>query len=70
MTLYLDRLNSEELTKCRDARPLVFSLNLVLQYCFYFYQYLSKLHLNQHLLLIAIEMQKYIFMSIKTILCI
>ena len=32
MTLYLDRLNSEELTKCRDARPLVFSLNLVILY--------------------------------------
>ena len=36
MTLYLDQYNSEELTKCRDARPLVFSLNLVLQYYFYF----------------------------------
>ena len=37
MALYLDRFNSEELTKCRDARPLVFSLNLVMIYlCFTF----------------------------------
>ena len=66
MTLYLDRFNSEELAKCRDARPPVFSLNLVLQY--YFRQYHSRLHLNQHLLLIAIEIQ--IPMSNNTVLCI
>ena len=64
MTLYLDRFNSEELTKCRDAQPLVFSLNLVLQY--YFYQYLSRLHLNQHLHVLLEKKHVIILVKVKT----
>ena len=66
-SVFNNRFYSEELAKCRDARLLVFSLSLVLQY--YFHQYLSRLHLNQRLLLIAIEMQKYKFLCQITQYC-
>ena len=71
MALYLDRFNSEELTKWRYARPLVFSLNLVMLYlCFTFINIFQDLHLNQHLLLIAIKIQKYKFLCQITQYCV